>query len=1503
MPAETVYDSGPGEDIFKSYWFYNESFLHDPRFSIYYRAPTIEAKIGPKVIRHVNTPKAHCCLWQPLDKTQVNGGIPDVNSRPASIGCIESAEELYAYWSTAPEEALKRCRRDGGDLVQNQNKIGIDAELNANPDMPALGHNDRVQITNEFQSLYVTLPIPDTDQFFNGYKGLQYTPECFSPRRASFTTLMVPIAIPESEDFSGQSPNGDVAQVFVLFVGTDVLLGPNCVFTTKSGANANTQLVVRYRTVYNALPPRLRGLQDPSNPCLLEPAKYAVFARTSSTGNNHVDGLTITYANFLQLYGLNGIFASVHRAGGEFKDETQGWNRLFYTGDVRGDRTSFNPFVQENLEANYTNYVSFGTSPEGGANGPFHNPELAHDALLQILKTPLHKDHASNFTDMLTYLKTNMPFLARYNNEFITISFEMVKRPIVALGCRIETVLLNPQDASVGRSSGDIAEDAMESTLAKRHCFPVGHTWYDLYKDNPLPFNSKTIPPPADYRLDNPNLLILREMHCVSAVLVSIVQGTGINVGPLTDVDAGITQELTIYKPDGTLKTHQPFGCLNFNGQGTYRYRNGGIVLSAKNFRNKDDTEWLRGLNIDAGVGDTDELDYYDAQVFLAALWNSLPTNERYDPDNSNANLGNINPADFPDRSHYVWRRQFAVPLCHNQNYPCFHVLPDESPKNQPSKIEPPGMYYYPDASVTGESVKIETGASLYTELRNNFIEYRENLTTNQAHPFNSLGSDEIDKDYCRPTWAVHRSVQNVWSDAISRNANEFDYTVDSIAVQTVVRSHLSVPIASHRSRGQPNLKLDGSIKRRLPIVMGLPSPWSDQQLVPADYTLRPFTASQSESGAAGKALCRCGGSAPEYACLIEGPEFWKRKIADGFKPLGETGPQLESVNFRTCGWSWGGLGAPGIAGGVGLYVGSDFTDVQVIERDILQSNNADVFTNTFAKKFAPDSAHLLKAMGYDNHFKDPTTAKTYKLPLGCARAPYGRAHRQGMSTAARDNMFTQGGSISNLGDETWYAYCEKVNNQRFVQCAEDPYSYEERVAWCNTHHDHSMLTMGFSPGILRNPCMRSDAIAVCLLFAQDLRFPTVESVVSGIPEEIPTHVVVMPMSSQIRTSLQTDPRVFSIAQPYDAERRSTAMYFNDPLKFDPAPSSTIVSVDPSTFALISEPQTWFDHYNPVDPLQDVMDKINQLITTILGMGYNTTTQRRNTDRSDSYENPTCEDGLVFLPIHDPDVIATEVGACVEPWHLQPTLTTRNSLINRPNIHIHAGFGDRIYVPPITDVDVFGSIKRGSCNALAITSPNVSIEAHLYVDQTGCEGVTGNGVVGVTASGDTVDGLYIKGVTVAGSRRAAAVAFLGGDREFNAQAKTLSMSGVSIDYVKSSQDEHEILLAHTTAAPKSVDFPDQSTLFIQESSAVDNFEVDCSNANCVWVDESKTYIITNVTELTSIFGAPFERRYYHPTVNHNQALIVAISVLLPVAVALVVALGAIYYRGARKIDC
>lgn len=1540
MPSEfTVHNSDTTK--FNGFWLYNESFLHDPRFSVYMRNTDVEGQIGPHVVRHVNTPKAHCCLWQPLDDNSIHGGIPSVNDRPPYIGCIESAEELFNYWSTAPPEAFTRCKRSSGDLRQTHAKLGVDAKLSAAPNMPALGHTDKIQLTTEFQSLYTTLPIPDDEQFFNGYRGLQFTPECFADQRSVVTALMIPIEIPERKNIDVTLPDGEnIASVFIVFVGINVNITSECKFTTTSADNNNNKLTVRYRSIQAALPPRLRGLEDPSNPCLLEPATYAAFARTSSSGNSHVDGITITHANFLQLYGLNGVYGSVYRAGAEFTDNSGTWNRFIYTGNAEKSKVNeFNPFLQESMELNYTKYISFGTSPETLVNGPYHNPEITHDALFEILKSPMHTvGESPDFTTMLDYLKTNKPFRERYNNEFITISFEMVRRPVVALGCRIETALLSPMDADVGESSGDTKDVDVDETFLKRHCLPVGQERF--YASNFLTNHhvQKSLPPRMDYRNERATDIILREGHCLSAILS---KDGSVNVAPLSGIDAGVFQQI-VTNVSGTL-TDTSYGCINYEGQGQYRYRNN-VVITAANLRSVDDTEWVKGLNFNTGAGHGNNLGSYNGQNLLVELWNGLSDNERFDPTDPGASLDDISIDPFPEREHFVWRKSFIVQHCHGNTRPCYHILPDQMQQKQESTL--PSLYYSKDLST--DLQEIPESSLLYFELRRNFIEYRDTVPINQAHPFiqtggytncvaefgknvgdskccgqpGTINADQVDKicpeefpicvgyvpgerwgvciksELCRPTWATYLKSGS-WSLDSTRTNDEFDFTVDSIALQTVVRSHTSVPLNYHRVRGHPNslIRGQGLIKRRLPIVMGLPSPWSNEQLVPKDYTLRPYTASQSESGAAGKSLCRCGGNSPEYACIVYGPEYYIQEMAVNGLLVPELNQRISTVNVRVCAWSWGGLGIPGVAGAVGLFIGSDYTGVDVVERDILgdASSSTETFKNTFAKQFAPDKDALLDAIGYTRagepeRFTDPRLATRYTLSSGCARQPYGRWHSASLTADLREKMFIRPRSTDGfykVGQEAMLTYCETGNDGKFTACADDPFSYSERKAWCDSHPNNSKVTVAFIPGLLEEPCFKlaDGTQSVCILYGNDLRFDTLDKVLA-LTDSKPVTVIIAPFSAQVRDSLATATRQFDIEQPDGVKRRA----LDDALKnFDsltPADEkSEIVSILPMQMALLVDPKLWADK-----TVDDIRNGLVAITNAILNDGkYNQST----------YGHVDCK-SEVFLPVHVSGTPTEEVGACMQAWHMRPTLTGRGGRIDRPDVTIVAANDQDIFVPPVTDTEIFGKSK-GSCVATAITAPRVTLDSKLYVDQSECDGA-GSASIGVVASGDNVNELAIKGVTVVGSARSAAIAFLGGDREFNAQARTLSMSDVRVGEAIAQNGQHAILLAHTTADPGTVSFPALVSIFIQESSAVDNFEVDCSKP-CVWEHPNRTYDITNVTELTSVFGAPYERRYYHPPVNHNQALIAAVCVLLPVAIVLVVALGAIYYRGARNVQC
>ena len=166
--------------------------------------------------------------------------------------------------------------------------------------------------------------------------------------------------------------------------------------------------------------------------------------------------------------------------------------------------------------------------------------------------------------------------------------------------------------------------------------------------------------------------------------------------------------------------------------------------------------------------------------------------------------------------------------------------------------------------------------------------------------------------------------------------------------------------------------------------------------------------------------------------------------------------------------WSWGGLGAVGIAGDTGLYMGSDFTNIEIAERDILNNSDAEsVFKGTFAQQYAPVKDNLLNAVGYNGKFRDPSLMNHYRLQSGCARPPYGRWHKSSLNKATVDMVYLRepnADGIIEIQDEAIYSYCESINNDDddpvYVYCADDPFHMKTGVQQCK--EDRSKLRLRF---------------------------------------------------------------------------------------------------------------------------------------------------------------------------------------------------------------------------------------------------------------------------------------------------------------------------------------------------------------------------------------------------------------------------------------------------------
>ena len=124
-------------------------------------------------VRHTNTPKSHCCPWyKDLNKLEA-----DVLDRPKHVGCIEPKQVLIDYWSSgANAEDLKRCMADtngfqhntapGGSFNPNKPAAATRLPVGLSADETPLSRG-RIQITDEINSVYTTIPGTSNDYVYN----------------------------------------------------------------------------------------------------------------------------------------------------------------------------------------------------------------------------------------------------------------------------------------------------------------------------------------------------------------------------------------------------------------------------------------------------------------------------------------------------------------------------------------------------------------------------------------------------------------------------------------------------------------------------------------------------------------------------------------------------------------------------------------------------------------------------------------------------------------------------------------------------------------------------------------------------------------------------------------------------------------------------------------------------------------------------------------------------------------------------------------------------------------------------------------------------------------------------------------------------------------------------------------------------------------------------------------------------------------------------------------
>jgi len=608
------------------------------------------------------------------------------------------------------------------------------------------------------------------------------------------------------------------------------------------------------------------------------------------------------------------------------------------------------------------------------------------------------------------------------------------------------------------------------------------------------------------------------------------------------------------------------------------------------------------------------------------------------------------------------------------------------------------------------------------------------------------------------------------------------------------------------------------------------------------------------------------------------------------------------------CGWSWSGLGVSGaVQGSVGLYIGSDFTNIRVAQRDMLgalgtTTDKQSLFKDTFATNNAPTGNSLFAAAGYGEQFE------VFTFPGGCIRSPYGRIHTSSLSKM--DTYYKYSNNVSLLGDETLHAYCETIKDQaqtgQFMYCDHDPKTYEDRLRWCSEHINANLLVMGFSPGPYETPCfVPPGGTTTCIVYAGDAHFKLLDDVIDVVTDKSNGIVIlVAPFSMKVRESLETKRRSFDISQ--SSVLASWREEFSNPQTDGAFKELTHdFSLTTEQYQLLADPNKWCTDYSSTCSTDSALNLLSLIHSDI-----QTYPRLDITQSSCSTEcwGSTCtlKDGStgVYLPI-PPDTPSGEfedftgtesvdMGSCMEAFHFKPTLTSRGSRISTPGVTLRTIQDETIFMPPVQDSDFFGK-TRATCTGLIINKPRFVLENALLIDQDGCDkDSTGYSAIGVIISGDTAHGTTIEGVTVKNSKLAAAIGILGGDRDLAARRNTVDISGIEIKNAHSQDGMFDIAMAHASARRKSIKFPESNVRLLFQETQKDDLNMNKASVNYSFVTSNLT--ATNVTSYTSLFGAPFENKFFHPKVQSHTAIIIAVATLIPLSAVLFLVLMVVYVK-------
>ena len=276
--------------------------------------------------------------------------------------------------------------------------------------------------------------------------------------------------------------------------------------------------------------------------------------------------------------------------------------------------------------------------------------------------------------------------------------------------------------------------------------------------------------------------------------------------------------------------------------------------------------------------------------------------------------------------------------------------------------------------------------------------------------------------------------------------------------------------------------------------------------------------------------------------------------------------------------------------------------------------------------------------------------------------------------------------------------------------------------------------------------------------------------------------VLVAPISSLVRRSMQSATRIFDISQPSGQKRQSFDLFFTDWLNQQKESTDhsqhSDLALSPCEFILLAGPSQYtvelcrpddesLEGYiaQIKDHFKNIWDRINDFINA-------------------NYDKYPCEDPLTtFMPVLSGSTPLDERGSCVEDWHRYCTLSQRGSVIKRP-VRLECGmpgdyppFPNEITLPPITDINLFGK-RKAACTALVVASRDVVIKSTLRVDQKSCNNKGTEGF-GLLATGNDVSNFYLEGIQIMNAgKHNVGVAFLGGFERYGSTRQTVNISAV-----------------------------------------------------------------------------------------------------------------------------